>query len=415
MFHRALRIALMAVAALALPALLVPACLAQIPPQIPPEIPVEEPAPEASGPTPDEISDEIEGREEELERIRADLRQKRRQASELAGREHDLQAEVDRINAEIAVNRELLQKLGEKQEVLLRDLDFAHADLAMAEESLASATSMLEKRLRAIYKFGRGEAMEVILLSKTFADLAKRIYYLSVIADNDLELMKVYSERVETRRVLMDHIAAKKSRIDAVGVEVETETRNLELKKEERDALVARLKDKRYYYENLAERLEEASKDLESLIADLESRREDVEFAGTAFDARRGRLMWPCDGEVIASFGVETHPRFGTILRNNGIDIKTTPGTSIRAVANGVVSFAGALSGFGNCIVVSHGEGFYTLYGHLESMIAEKGYNVAEGLAIGVVGETSTPEGAVLHFEIRHGKKPLDPAVWLLQ
>jgi septal ring factor EnvC (AmiA/AmiB activator) len=408
------RIAPAALLALCLPFLLATACLAQIPPQVPPQMPTEEVSPE-SGPTAEEISSEIESREAELERIRADLREKRRQASELAGREHDLQAEVDRINEEISVNRQLLQKLAEKQEVLLQDLDFAHADLAMAEERLASATAMLERRLRAIYKFGRGEAMEVILLSKTFADLAKRIYYLSVITDHDLELMTIYSERVETRRVLMDHIAAKKSRIDAVGEEVEVETRNLQLRKEERDALVARLKEKRYYYENLTERLEEAGRDLENLIGDLEARREDAEFAGTSFKALKGGLMWPCDGEVIANFGVETHPRFGTIIRNNGIDIKTLPGTSIRAVANGVVSFAGALSGFGNCIVVSHGEGFYTLYGHLESMIAEKGYNVAEGLAIGVVGETSTPEGAVLHFEIRHGKKPLDPALWLLQ
>jgi septal ring factor EnvC (AmiA/AmiB activator) len=404
----------MAALALILPVLLAAVCLAQIPPQVPPQIPVEEAAPEG-GPTAEEISDEIESREAELERIRADLREKRRQASELAGREHDLQAEVDRINAEISVNRELLEKLAEKQAVLLKDLEFAHADLAMAEESLASATSMLEKRLRAIYKFGRGEAMEVILLSKTFADLAKRIYYLSVITDHDLELMAVYSERVETRRVLMDHVAAKKSRMDAVGAEVEIETRNLQLKKEERDALVARLKEKRYYYENLTERLEQAGRDLENLIGELETRREDAEFAGTSFEAYKGRLMWPCDGEVISGFGVETHPRFGTIIRNNGIDIKTMPGTTIRSVANGVVSFAGALSGFGNCIVVSHGEGFYTMYGHLEAMTVEKGYNVAEGLAIGVVGETSTPEGAVLHFEIRHGKKPLDPALWLLQ
>jgi len=393
--------ALIAVAALALLALAGSSCLAQVP--------------RADSPSPEDLSDQIESQELELDRIRADLREKRRQAAELAGREHDLQADVERINAELEVNRELLEKLGEKQAVLLEDLELAHGELAVAEERLASATVMLERRLRAIYKFGRVEAMEVILLSKTFADLAKRIYYLSVIADHDRELMTVFSERVETRRVLMDHIEDKKARIDAVGLEVETETRNLELKKEERDAMVARLKEKRYYYENLAERLEEASKDLEDLIADLETRRDDAEFAGTSFEARKGGLMWPCDGEVIASFGVETNPRFGTIIRNNGIDIKTMPGTKIRAVANGVVSFAGSLSGFGNCIVVSHGEGFYTLYGHLESMIADKGYNVAEGLAIGVVGETSTPEGAVLHFEIRHGKKPLDPALWLLK
>ncbi len=400
----------------AMAALEAPHCLAQVPPQLPPTVPqAEKPAREPEGPTAEELSREIEAREDELGRIRADLMERRRQASELAGREHDLQAEVDRINAEIDVNRELLQKLSEKQAVLLQDMELARADLEMAEDRLASASNLLEKRLRAIYKFGRGEAMEVILLSKTFADLAKRIYYLSVIADHDRELMAVFSERVETRRVLAEHIADKKRRIDDVELEVATETRNLELKKEERDALVSRLKEKRYYYESLADRLEEASTELENLISGLEARREEAEFTGTGFESRKGSLMWPCDGEVVANFGVETHPRFGTIIRNNGIEIKTMPGAKVRAVANGVVSFAGALSGFGNCIVISHGEGFYSMYGHLESMLTEKGYNVAEGLAIGVLGETSTPEGAVLHFEIRQGKKPLDPAEWLLK
>jgi murein DD-endopeptidase MepM/ murein hydrolase activator NlpD len=211
----------------------------------------------------------------------------------------------------------------------------------------------------------------------------------------------------------MEHIEGKKAKIEAVEREVEEETRNLQLKKEQRDALVARLKEKRYYYENLTRKLEEASRNLEDLIGDLETRREEAEFAGTPFEGRIGRLVWPCDGDVISEFGVQTHPRFGTIIRNNGINIKTLPGTKIRAVASGEVSFAGALSGFGNCIVVSHGDGFYTLYGHLESLMVTKGHEVREGDAIGLVGETSTPEGAVLHFEIRHGTKPLDPAKWL--
>jgi septal ring factor EnvC (AmiA/AmiB activator) len=363
----------------------------------------------------EDIEDQIKAQEEELERIRADLRAKRKKASELAGREHDIAGEIDRINEEISVNRELLEKLGEKKDVLLMDLAMAHGDLAAAETRLTTARMLLNKRLRAIYKFGRGEVMEIVLLSKTFADLAKRIYYLSVIANHDRELMSVFEERVETRRVLMEHIERKKAKIEAVEEEVENETFNLELKKEQRDALIARLKERRYYYENLTEKLEAASRNLEELIGDLETQREEAAFVGTSFEGRMGRLMWPCDGEVVSGFGVETHPRFGTIIRNNGIDIRALPGTKVWAVAGGAVSFAGALSGFGNCIVISHGEGFYTLYGHLESLMVEKGFEVQEGDAIGVVGETSTPEGAVLHFEIRHGKKPLDPAKWLSQ
>jgi septal ring factor EnvC (AmiA/AmiB activator) len=360
-----------------------------------------------------DIEQQIRETESELDRLRQDLEAKRREAAQIAGREQDLVGEIERINEEMEVNRQILAKLDEKKSVIVKDLEATNADLSDAEERLSEAEDVLAKRLRAIYKFGRVEVMEVILMSRTFSDLAKRVYYLSMVAGHDLDLISAFEERVETRRVLLQHIALKKARLEEVEAEVVRETRNLELKKEERDALVARLKEKRYYYENLARSLEEAGTDLENILADLEVRREEVRYEGTPFEGRPGRLMWPCEGTVVTEFGVETHPRFGTIIRSNGIDIKTAPGTKVRAVARGDVSFAGTIAGFGSCVVISHGAGFYTLYGHLESIIVSQGFPVGEGDAIGTVGETSTPEGAVLHFEIRQGTEPLDPLEWL--
>lgn len=363
----------------------------------------------------EDIDRQITEKEAELKKIRQELESKRKETTELAGREQDIAGEIERINEEIRVNQELLAKLSQQKAVLLKDLEITNQDLMVAESSYRISRDLLGKRLRAIYKFGRGQVMEVILSAKTFADLAKRIYYLSVVADHDRELMQAFEERVETRRVLKGHIEQKQGRIEGIEGEVKEETRNLRLKREERDALVARLKEKRYYYENLTRRLEEASRNLEDFLGQLEARREEVEYAGTPFEGKMGKLMWPCEGEVIAYFGVDTHPRFGTIIRNNGIDIKALPGTKVRSVAPGSVSFAGPLSGFGNCIIVSHGEGFYTLYGRLEVLTVSVGYDVRGGDAIGTIGETSAPEGAVLHFEIRQGKKPLDPSVWLLR
>jgi septal ring factor EnvC (AmiA/AmiB activator) len=358
---------------------------------------------------------QIRDTEGELERLRKELEDRRTEAAQIAGKEQDLLGEIERINGEMEVNRQLLNKLAEKKAVLLDDLEMTGNELQAAEEQLSAAEGMLSKRLRAIYKFGRIQVMEVILLSRTFADLAKRVYYLSMIANHDLELISAFEERVETRRVLLEHIELKKARIEDVEREVAEETHNLELKKEERDALVARLKEKRYYYENLARDLEAASRDLETLLGNLEAKRDQARYEGTPFEGKLGKVMWPCEGEVIKEFGVETNPRFGTIIRNNGIDIKALPGTKVRAVARGDVSFAGTLSGFGSCVVISHGEGFYTLYGHLESIAVSQGFPVGEGDAIGTIGETSSPEGAVLHFEIRQGKEPLDPMQWLVR
>jgi septal ring factor EnvC (AmiA/AmiB activator) len=358
---------------------------------------------------------DIEVKERELQRLRSDLEDKRKQASDLAGREQDITGEIDRLNGEMSLNQELLRKLGQKKAVLLEDLAYAQSDLTRAEDSFGMASNLLGARLRGIYKFGRSEAMEVILTSKTFADLGNRIYYLSIVADHDLALMSDFEKTVETKRVLVDHIEGKRLRLEENEAEVAQETQNLKLKKEERDALVTQLKGKRYYYENMARDLQEASRNLEEVLSGLEDKRAGAGYTGTSFSGRMGRLVWPCEGEVISSFGVETHPKFGTIIKNNGIDIKASGGARVRAVGAGSVSFAGPLTGFGNCVIIDHGSGYYTFYGRLESIVVSTGYDVAEGDPVGFVGETSAPEGAVLHFEIRQGKKALDPELWLVR
>jgi septal ring factor EnvC (AmiA/AmiB activator) len=358
---------------------------------------------------------EIKAKEDELQQIRRDLEEKRRQAADVAGQEQDLAGEVERLNEELDMNQQLLNKLSQQKAVLLDDLGNAQQDLGHAQASLGMASDMLGSRLRGIYKFGRGQVMEVVLTSKSFADLAKRIYYLSVVADHDRELMADFEQTVETKRVLVDHIEGKKVRLEQTETEVAEETRNLGIRKEERDALVERLKSKRSYYENMARELQEASRNLEEMLGRLEAKREETGYAGTSFAGRIGRLIWPCEGEVISSFGVETHPKFGTIIKNNGIDIKATAGARVRTVAAGSVSFAGPLAGLGNCVIVDHGSGYYSLYGRLESLAVATGYEVAEGDPVGFIGETSAPEGAVLHFEIRQGRRALDPQAWLIR
>jgi septal ring factor EnvC (AmiA/AmiB activator) len=359
--------------------------------------------------------EDISAKQEELARIRKEIDDGRRNAADLAGQEQDVMTEIGKINEEMSVNHELLSKLAERKAVLLDDLGSAQQDLNRAQVSLGTAGEMLGARLRGIYKFGRSEAMEVLLTSKTFADLAKRIYYLSVVADQDRGLISEFERAVETKRVLVDHIEGRRVRLEQTEAEVAEETDNLVRRREERDALVARLKSKRSYYETMARDLQEASRDLEELLGQLETKRGEGGGAGAGFAARINTLIWPCQGEVISEFGVEQHPKFGTIIRNNGIDIKTTAGTRVRAVGPGAVSFAGPLSGFGNCVIVDQGSGYYTLYGRLESVMVSAGWEVAEGDALGRVGETSAPEGAVLHFEIRQGKKALDPSLWLLK
>ncbi len=357
---------------------------------------------------------EIEDIERELSRIRAEIEKLRSEEEKIAGREVDLLAEIQEINKRISANDKLLRTLKQKKAVVAKDLESKRQDLAASETLYIEACNLLCRRLRAIYKFGRGEIMEAILTSSTFSNLARRIYYLSIIAEHDRQLMKEFEQKVELQRILIGHVEDRKKTMEEVERQISEQNQKLRLIRSERDALLASLKDKRAYYELRSKELNESSRRLEELISGFSGGQS--EYAPKqAFAARRGNLIWPCQGEVVGYFGIETHPKFGTVVRNNGIEIKSVSGSQVRAVAEGTVSFAGEVAGLGSCVIVAHGDGFYSLYGRLESIRVREGMEVSEAQVIGTVGETSSLEGAVLHFEIRKGKQALDPLTWLLK
>ena len=116
---------------------------------------------------------------------------------------------------------------------------------------------------------------------------------------------------------------------------------------------------------------------------------------------------------MVASFGTQVHPRYGTRVRQKGIQIEAAEGTPIQAVAPGLVVFVGWLAGYGETVVLDHGQDYFTLYAHASEVLVTQGQEVAVGSTIARVGSTDSLYGSGLHFEIRQGKEARDPARWL--
>ena len=127
-----------------------------------------------------------------------------------------------------------------------------------------------------------------------------------------------------------------------------------------------------------------------------------------------GALPWPVEGRVLKPFGRSVHPEFKTVVMNKGVNIGAPLGTPIRAVAAGTVEYVDWLPGYGKCIIVDHGDGYYTLYAHASAIFPTQGSRVRPGEVIGEVGDTGSLNGSQLYFEIRQGKNPLDPSLWLV-
>jgi septal ring factor EnvC (AmiA/AmiB activator) len=126
----------------------------------------------------------------------------------------------------------------------------------------------------------------------------------------------------------------------------------------------------------------------------------------------RGDLPWPVDGRLVSRFGQRRNPRFGTSTYQSGIVIAAPAGTPVLAIHEGVVAYAEPFTGFGNLVIVDHGNQAFSLYAYLASVLVSRGTPVVHLQPVGTVG--ATPAGDVeLYLELRIDGKPVDPLQWL--
>jgi septal ring factor EnvC (AmiA/AmiB activator) len=155
--------------------------------------------------------------------------------------------------------------------------------------------------------------------------------------------------------------------------------------------------------------LEVADRELGTMIAELEAAPAD-----SGFGALKGRLPWPVVGRVELGFGKVENPRFHTVTVQKGVDVRAPPGTAVRAVADGKVVYAGWLRGYGNLVILDHGDGYHTVVAHLGELERKMGEEVHQGEGLGPLGDTGSLKGAYVYFELRHHGVAVDPQVWLV-
>jgi murein DD-endopeptidase MepM/ murein hydrolase activator NlpD len=131
------------------------------------------------------------------------------------------------------------------------------------------------------------------------------------------------------------------------------------------------------------------------------------------FAALKGLLMMPVKGKIVSFFGHYKDEKFKVTHFQSGINIKADRGEPIRAVYSGQTLFSSWFKGFGNMIIIDHGDHYYTVYAHLEEQFKSKGDPVEAGEVIATVGDTGSLTGAGLHFEVRHHGKPMNPLGWI--
>jgi septal ring factor EnvC (AmiA/AmiB activator) len=364
-------------------------------------------------------------KKQELEEIRRQAAEKRKAAAALKPRETRALGDLRRTERELSSSRTRLRRLQNRRQQLGAQLEVTRASLERSIANLEAQRARLRARLRHMYMTGPARELEYLLSTGSFAQLLTRWDFLNMVAEQDRILLEDVREQKEEVEANQLRLESNLSEVQVNQQRTTQESKKLASLRSEKAKTVRNIQSERQSYEAAAAELERAAKRIQSLLAQLERRRRE-EAARARTEGRNpqpysgdfakglGQLEWPVRGSVVGPFGISTHPRFGTQIRNDGIDIAAPIGTPVAAVAKGRVDFANDdYEGMGGVIVLNHGDGYFTVYGHLDAVLVSSGQEVQPGATIGRVGDVGSLKGPILHFEVRKGSAPQNPETWL--
>jgi murein hydrolase activator len=339
------------------------------------------------------------------ERIRA----LQRESEALASQERSILVDLRKLeverelkSAELAtVERDLRETRGKVAATIAR--------AAALRDAAETERPGVEQRLVQLYKLGHAGYWRLLLDTDDLRAIGRAYRTASALNRLDRERVQQHQRTLEAltreRRTLETHlkdIGRLQERAVAARSAIDRTVAS-------RTSLVVSIDERRDLNAQLAGELEAAQQRLQGTVAQLGGRGGPVMLPLRPF---RGALPWPAAGVVIGRFGRATTSRFGTSIARNGIEISVAEGQPVRAVHEGTVAFSDQFTGYGNLVIVDHGDGAYSLYGYLSSLEAARGAHVDAQTRVGASGRNPSGNPA-LYFELRIDGKPVDPVQWL--
>jgi len=359
------------------------------------------------------VDSRISGLQDKIAAVRAKEQRLSQEIADVTARIRTLESEVGDVSTDLAL---LEQDLALQRERLARITELwklQTAKLGFLRSQHEQAIDRLSDRIVAIYQSGNLSTVDVLLDSSNFSELMTRLDYAQELAAQDERIAESVGRAKDRIQVQQANTTVTRKKVFAVAQAVAARTRQT---RQVRDELVARenalagtRSERRHALASVQQQKEEYLHEVESLLAvsaSLASRIQTSQSSSSVVPSSSG-LVWPVSGPVTSGFGW----RWGRM--HEGIDIAVPTGTPVVAAASGRVIVAGWMGGYGNLVVVDHGGGLATAYGHNSSFAVGSGSTVSQGQTIAYAGSTGNSTGPHVHFEVRVNGSPVDPLGYL--
>ena len=360
------------------------------------------------------------------------------QRNVIRAQRQEKQAIVEALEAEKADVVAQKQAMDERNMYTLQQIQLNNQEIELYDEMIAEKAAELEEaqrleneqleryraRVRAMEENGGYNILAIISKSDSFSDMLTAMDDVGEIMESDRQLEDAYiAARENTESVKADYEDTR-TELEELKAQLKAEQEELEKDIEEAIQIILNLENdlenRQAEYDAIMAAEDAANATIDKLVAELEAQRA-AEAAAAAAAAggsggggsanASGSFMWPVASYVYVSsrFGLRVHPITGQKKSHTGIDIASNQGTAVYASDGGSVTLAGWNGGYGNCIMIDHGNGYVTLYGHLSSISVSVGQTVSQGTTIGAVGSTGNSTGPHLHFEVLKNGTRIDP------
>ncbi|MGB8700053.1 MAG: peptidoglycan DD-metalloendopeptidase family protein [Thermosynechococcaceae cyanobacterium] len=351
---------------------------------------------------------DLQQKQQQVDQYRSNVTQARKQIEQ---QEKSVRDRLNGLQQQITTTADQIDAQQAKLNAATEKLKKIEAELAIAQAKYDKQQTSTVARLRFLQRQTEVQGWSALLQSRSVQELMDRQYQLKQVyaADSQsLVALKQAKDAIEAKRLEAE---IQKNQIALLTQQLMVQKSSFEDQAQSEKILVNRLRSDRQALaaaeQQLAQESEQISKDIQQRLAAR------IAFPGAIFLHGTGQMLLPADGPVTSIFGWRVHPILGSSRFHNGVDFGAEEGSLIRAADNGVVISAEWMGGYGNSVIIDHGNGLTTLYGHSSQLYVTVGQSVTRGQPIAAVGSTGLSTGPHLHFEVRRAGEPIDPMPFL--